>query len=105
MSTSAMLKLPASVLLHQATALWSGLQAGLRAEAAQVGNAAGTALRLNAGELREFDSSALALLLQAARLCAQQGLRLEVHNPPAKLQELARVYSVGELLWPEAQLA
>ncbi|QPF72555.1 STAS domain-containing protein [Roseateles sp. DAIF2] len=95
-----MLKLPASVRLAQATGLWTQLQAGLRAEAAQIGNAAGKTLGLNAGELREFDSSALTLLLQAARLCGQQGLTLQIHNAPAKLQELARVYGVAELLWP-----
>lgn len=97
-----MLKLPDSVRMAEAPQLWASLQASLRAEAAQVGNAAGTALQLNAGALQQFDSAALTLLLGAARLCKQQGLALEIHNAPAKLQELARVYGVAELLWPVA---
>lgn len=95
-----MLKLPASIRLSEASGLWRALEAGLRAEAAQVRNAAGASLRLNAAELHDFDSAALTLLLQASRLCGQQGLRLEVHGAPPKLQELARVYGVAELLWP-----
>lgn len=95
-----MLKLPASIRLSAASGLWRALEAGLRAEAAQVRNAAGGRLRLNASELQDFDSAALTLLLQASRLCSQQGVRLEVHGAPPKLQELARVYGVAELLWP-----
>ncbi len=110
MPDQALLKLPATVRLGDAPRLWQGLRASLLAEAAQIGNAAGAALRLNAGELQQFDSAALALLLQAARLCQEQRLRLEVLNAPPKLQELARVYGVAELFWPasstgSAQLA
>lgn len=97
-----MLKLPGSVLLSDAARLWTQLEASLQAEAAQVRSAAGSRLRLQAGGLSEFDSSALTLLLQAARLCHREGLTLEVHEPSAKLRELARVYGVAELLWPEA---
>jgi phospholipid transport system transporter-binding protein len=97
---AAMLKLPASVRLDEAPRLWAGLQASLQAEAVQVGNAAGKTVQLNAGDLQQFDSAALTLLLGAARLCTQQGLTLQIHNAPAKLQELARVYGVAELLWP-----
>jgi phospholipid transport system transporter-binding protein len=96
----AMLKLPDVVRLADAPALWAGLQASLRAEAAQIGNAAGRQLQLNAGDLRSFDSAALTLLLAAARLCSQQGLTLQIQNAPPKLLELARVYGVDELLWP-----
>jgi phospholipid transport system transporter-binding protein len=102
---AAMLKLPESVRLDEAPRLWAALQASLGAEAAQIGNAAGKALLLNAGELKEFDSAALTLLLGAARLCKQQGLALQIHNAPPKLQELARVYGVAELLWPVAAAA
>ena len=97
-----MLKLPATVRLAEVPQLWASLQASLQAESAQVGNAAGKALQLNAGELQDFDSAALTLLLSAARLCKQQGLSLSIHHAPAKLQELARVYGVAELLWPDA---
>ncbi|MDT9002128.1 STAS domain-containing protein [Paucibacter sp. APW11] len=97
-----MLKLPARIRLHEAPQLWAQLESALKVEAAQVGNAAGTLVQLNAGELSEFDSSALTLLLSASRLCAAQGLSLAVREVPLKLQELARVYGVDELLWPAA---
>ena len=95
-----MLKLPESVRLHEARALWKTLEGGLRAEAVQVGDAAGRQVRLDAAGLRRFDSAMLALLLSAARLCSRQGLSLQVENAPPKLRELARVYGVEELLWP-----
>lgn len=100
-----MLKLPESVRLDELPQLWRTLQASVGAEAAQISNAAGTALQLNAGELKEFDSAALTLLLGASRLCHQQGLTLQIHNAPPKLQELARVYGVAELLWPAGATA
>lgn len=96
-----MLKLPACVRVDAAPALWLGLQSGLRAEAAQVSSGAGAELSINAAELQQFDSAVLTLLLSAARLCSAQGLSLRVLNVPLKLQELARVYGVAELLWPE----
>jgi phospholipid transport system transporter-binding protein len=102
--TAAILKLPAIVRMDEVPALWGALQASLRAEAAQVKSAAGEVMRLSAAELRDFDSSALSLLLSAARLAGEQGLRLQVDAVPAKLQELARVYGVGELLWPEDRI-
>ena len=95
-----MLKLPTRIRLDEAPLVWAQLEASLRAEALQVGNAAGSLVQLNAGELGEFDSSALTLLLSAARLCGAQGLQLQVREAPLKLRELARVYGVDELLWP-----
>ncbi|MDC8771592.1 STAS domain-containing protein [Roseateles albus] len=97
-----MLKLPASVRVDAAPALWAGLQSSLRAEAAQIVNGAGAELNVDAGELQQFDSVVLTLLLSAARLCKELGVQLRVLNVPAKLQELARVYGVAELLWPES---
>jgi len=96
-----MLRMPASVRMADAPGLWAQLQLGLRAEAAQVRSAAGAELRINAGDLQQFDSSVLTLLLSAARLCTAEGVKLHVCQVPAKLQELARVYGVAELLWPE----
>ena len=96
-----MLKLPASIRLTELPSLWATLQASLRVEAAQVRSAAGAQLRISAAELQDFDSGALTLLISAARLCAREGVQLQLHDVPAKLQELARVYGVAELLWPE----
>jgi phospholipid transport system transporter-binding protein len=95
-----MLKLPESVRLHEVSALWNTLEGGLRAEAGQIGDAAGRQVRLDASTLQRFDSAMLALLLAAARLCGRQGLSLQVDNAPPTLRELARVYGVEELLWP-----
>ena len=87
--------------LDDASAVWAGLSASLRAEAAQVRSAAGAEVQINAAELLQFDSAALSVLLCAARLCLSEGVTLQVKQVPSKLQELARVYGVGELLWPE----
>ena len=96
-----MLQLPASVRMNEVPALWVSLRASLRAEAAQVKNAAGTEVHIGAGELQQFDSAVLTLLLSAARLCADEDVQLRLHGLPPKLQELGRVYGVAELLWPE----
>lgn len=102
---AAMLKLPASVRMQDVPTQWPMLQASLRAEAAQLRSAAGAVLQLSAAELQEFDSGVLTLLLSAARCCREQGLSLRLQGAPAKLQDLARVYGVAELLWPELALA
>ncbi|MEJ6006412.1 STAS domain-containing protein [Paucibacter sp. AS339] len=100
-----MLRMPASVRMGELPSLWAALQPSLRAEAAQVRSGAGAQLNLCAGDLSQFDSAALTLLLSAARLCSKEGIQLQVHDVPAKLQELARVYGVAELLWPELLLS
>ncbi len=96
----ALLRLPATVLLANASALWREWQAKLAAEAAGVGAQAGREVHLNASELADFDSSALSLLLACARLCRQHGLGLRVHGAPQGLRDLARLYGIEALLWP-----
>ncbi|MBV8604725.1 MAG: STAS domain-containing protein [Pelomonas sp.] len=98
MSRNQALQLPVRLRMDDAAGLWPRLEASLRAEAAQIRNGAGERLRLSAAELADFDSSALSVLLGAARICATEGLRLEVDAAPQALQELARVYGVAELL-------
>jgi len=105
MSAATMLKLPASVRMDDTPALWKRLEPGLRAEAAQVRSAAGQQVEISLAELQAFDSAVLTLLLSAARLCKAEGVKLVLHEVPAKLRELARVYGVAELLWPEAATA
>ena len=100
MSTT-MLKLPAAVRVDDAPALWKSLEASLRVEAAQVRSADGQRVDLSLADLQQFDSAVLTLLLSASRLCKADGVQLALHEVPAKLQELARVYGVAELLWPE----
>jgi phospholipid transport system transporter-binding protein len=94
------LKLPARLRMDGARAAWAQMSPALRAEAAQVLAAAGREVRLSAAELKDFDSSALSLLLSAARQCSEQGATLKLNDAPEKLRELARVYGVAELLWP-----
>lgn len=96
------LKLPARLRTDGARAAWGAMSPALRAEAAQVLAAAGREVRLSARELTDFDSSALSLLLSAARQCSEQGVSLKLEDAPTKLRELARVYGVAELLWPPA---
>ena len=96
------LKLPARLRMDMARGAWSQLSPALRIEAGQVLDAAGREVRLSAAELTDFDSSALSLLLSAARQCSQQGVTLKLSDAPDKLRELARVYGVAELLWPLA---
>ena len=94
------LKLPSRLRTDGARAAWAQMSPALRAEAAQVLAAAGREVRLSAAELTDFDSSALSLLLSAARQCREQGATLKLNDAPETLRELARVYGVAELLWP-----
>ena len=87
--------------MGEASKVWTALQSSLRAEGAQVRNAAGAEVQISAAELTQFDSAVLSVLLSAARLCSSEGVLLRVRQVPPKLLELARVYGVGELLWPE----
>ena len=84
------MKLPAQTTLEEAAALAQALPGAL---AASVGT-----LRIDAGELRAFDSSTLALLMQARRMAQAAGLGFEVSAAPAKLTQLAELYGVQELL-------
>lgn len=99
------LKLPTRLRLDGARAAWVQMSPALRAEAAQVLAAAGREVRLSAGELTDFDSSALSLLLSAARQCSEQGATLKLDDAPEKLRELARVYGVSELFWGPGPVA
>lgn len=105
MGGDAFLRLPATVQLANASALWREWEAKLRAEAAGVSAQAGHEVRINAAELTAFDSSALSLLLSCARLCREHGLQLEIHGAPSALRDLARLYGLDELLWPAAVVA
>jgi phospholipid transport system transporter-binding protein len=55
-------------------------------------------VRVDAGALQAFDTSAIALLLQARRLAQAAGRGFEVVGAPPKLAELARLYGVEALL-------
>lgn len=84
------MQLPATATLEEAATLAARLP-----EAVASGQGV---LRIDASALQAFDSSTIALLLQAQRLAQAAGRRLEVAGAPAKLLELARLYGVDELL-------
>jgi phospholipid transport system transporter-binding protein len=52
----------------------------------------------DASALRVFDSSALAVLLECRREALALGKTFAVSNPHPRLQALAALYGVGELL-------
>jgi phospholipid transport system transporter-binding protein len=55
---------------------------------------------VDASALKAYDSSTIALLLQAQRLAQAAGRGFEVTGLPDKLLELARLYGVDSLLAP-----
>ena len=57
---------------------------------------------IDASALRQFDSAALALLLECQRLAQASGRAFAVRGVPPKLSQLARLYGVEELLLPAA---
>lgn len=58
----------------------------------------GDALAVDASALRQFDSAALAVLLECRRLAAAWGKTFAVHGAPQKLRDLAQMYGVQELV-------
>lgn len=84
------MRLPATATLEQAADLAASLPAAV-AEGTGV-------LRIDAGALRDCDTSTIALLLQARRLAQAAGRGFEVVAAPAKLAQLAQLYGVEELL-------
>jgi phospholipid transport system transporter-binding protein len=84
------LKLPSDATLAQA----AGLAALLPAALAE-GQGAFT---VDASALRDYDTSTIALLMQARRGAQAAGRGFSVVGAPAQLQQLAALYGVEELL-------
>ena len=55
---------------------------------------------VDASNLRQFDSAALAVLLDLQRAAEGSGKGFAVRRPPAKLFALAHLYGVDTLLMP-----
>jgi phospholipid transport system transporter-binding protein len=87
----AMTSLPAVLTLREATAVLDGLRAAFAEETD------GT-WRIDAAAVEQLDTSALAVLLECARIAAAGGRRLEITGVPPRLAELARLYGVDGLL-------
>jgi phospholipid transport system transporter-binding protein len=90
--TGAGFALPQMVTVFEAAAVLARLEAALAAAPA------GGAFVIDAEPLQRFDTSVVALLLQAQRLVRAQGLQLDLQGVPPRLSELARLYGVGELV-------
>ena len=84
------MKLPTTATLNEAAALAATLPGA-------VASGSGV-LRVDASALTAFDSSTIALLLQAQRLAQAAGRSFEVVGTPPKLLELASLYGVDGLL-------
>lgn len=83
--------LPSAVDLDHAPALLAELET-------QLASAGGGELQLDASAMTAFDSSLLALMLEARRRVQAAGGTLIVHAASPKLHELARLYGVEELV-------
>jgi phospholipid transport system transporter-binding protein len=83
--------LPATVDLAVAPALLSELQN-------QVAAAGAGELKIDCSATRAFDSSLIALLLEARRRVQRAGGTLVVSGASPKLVELAQLYGVNELV-------
>lgn len=54
---------------------------------------------IDASPLQQFDTSALAVLLECERLALAWGKRFSVRQAPPKLAALAKLYGVDQLLF------
>ncbi len=85
------MQLPDTVTLDEVSALLPQVEAA--AASAPAGG-----LQIDASALKGFDTSLLALLLEARRLAEARGLAFAIVAAPAKLAELADLYGVAGLL-------
>ena len=92
-----MLVLPATVTTLQARDTQRMLSQALQQEIKTQNEPQVT---IDASGLQQFDSAALAVLLECQRLALAWGKGFAVRNAPAKLADLARLYGVDALLMP-----
>ncbi len=86
------LRLPAVLTHAQATQSVRVLQQAMRM------GTAGPQVVVQAGGLRQFDSSVLAVLLECRRFALALGLEFAVAQMPPRLRQLAGLYGVAALL-------
>ena len=92
-----MLVLPASLTHREAPDAVRMLAQTIRSESADKSSAA-PPLSIDASALQQFDSSALAVLLECQRQAQAWGRAFSVRQPPSKLSALAKLYGVDGLL-------
>jgi phospholipid transport system transporter-binding protein len=86
-----MLVLPESITNSTAVACLAGLGPALEVDSA-------AAVLVDAAGLSQFDSAALAVLLELRRKALRLNKTLLLKNLPTRLQDLARLYGITELL-------
>jgi phospholipid transport system transporter-binding protein len=86
-----MLMLPETLTLREARDTLRMLSQALQRDA-------GATLTVDASPLRQFDSSAIAVLLECRRLATAWGKAFAVHGAPPKVVDLAKLYGVEGLL-------
>jgi phospholipid transport system transporter-binding protein len=89
--STALLSLPPDLRHGNAAACLAKLQAQIR-------NNPNSDVEIQVGQLTDFDSSALAVLLGCRREAVSLSKTLKFKQFPAKLRELAQLYGVSELL-------
>lgn len=93
-----MLLLPAKLTNQEAHAALAMLSQALKREP-------GPQAVIDASSLQQFDSAALAVLLECRRQAQAWGKQFSVRNTPAKLAALAKLYGVESLLVLERNAA
>jgi phospholipid transport system transporter-binding protein len=87
-----MLLLPATITVRESRDTLALLAQALQSEK-------DTAIVIDASPLAQFDTSALAVLLECQRLARAWGKGFAVHQAPEKLSALAKLYGVDALLF------
>jgi len=93
------------VLLLPATVTARETRDSLRMLALAIEREPGTDVVIHAGSLQQFDSSAIAVLLECERLAQAWGKTFAVREAPPKLAALAKLYGVDRLLMAAAPSA
>jgi len=93
--------LPAQLRHPEAMAWIARVDAALRAAAASDR----APVAIDCAAMQNFDSTALAVLLEGLRCAAATAVSLTVVNPPAKLRQLAVLYGCEDLLFATAPTA
>lgn len=86
------MQLPATLTLQQATATVAALGRAIDE------SPAGSAFEVDASALADFDTSAIAVLLEARRQAQARGLRFVLRAAPPKLAQLSALYGVDGLI-------
>jgi phospholipid transport system transporter-binding protein len=86
-----MLLLPATITTQEARDALRMLAQALQREP-------GTEVVINAGSLTQFDTAAVAVLIECQRLAQAWGKSFELRQAPPKLLSLVKLYGVDTLL-------